>query len=155
KLRDGQTKWMLRRITDGLLPEGVVEAPKRPLQTPQREWLRGPLKDWACDRIEEALESYAGTWLDARAVRAGRQTYLEEDPDNSSLVWGGISPPLGGEGGAPPGHAGAHPGEAAAGGAGAAHEIRARLSGGGPPSPAAPEDGPPAPGRDRGALRDS
>lgn len=91
KLRDGQTKWMLRRITEGLLPEGIVEAPKRPLQTPQREWLRGPLREWASDRIEEALESYAGAWLDARAVRAGWKTYLEEDADNSFFVWQWVS----------------------------------------------------------------
>jgi len=36
-----QGKKMLREIVAPLLPEGVCEAPKRALQTPQREWLRG------------------------------------------------------------------------------------------------------------------
>ena len=52
-----------------LLPDGVVEAPKRPLQTPQREWLRGPLREWATKRIEAALDRFGGSWLDADAVR--------------------------------------------------------------------------------------
>lgn len=92
KLRDGQTKWMLRRITERLLPEGVVEAPKRPLQTPQREWLRGPLKDWATERIELALEEGPGAdWLDARAVRESWHDYVERGSDNSFYVWQWIS----------------------------------------------------------------
>jgi len=92
KLRDGRTKWMLRQITQSLLPEGVVEAPKRPLQTPQREWLRGPLRDWATDRIELALSEGPGAdWLDAPAVRQSWRDYLENGSDNSFYVWQWIS----------------------------------------------------------------
>ena len=61
KIRDGQGKWLLRQITRDLLPEGVVEAPKRPLQTPQREWLRGDLRDWANDMIHKALSAGEGS----------------------------------------------------------------------------------------------
>jgi asparagine synthase (glutamine-hydrolysing) len=92
KLRDGRTKWMLRQITQSLLPEGVVEAPKRPLQTPQREWLRGPLRDWATDRIELALSEGPGAdWLDAPAVRQSWRDYVENGSDNSFYVWQWIS----------------------------------------------------------------
>jgi asparagine synthase (glutamine-hydrolysing) len=87
KLRDGQTKWMLRRITETLLPEGVVEAPKRPLQTPQREWLRGPLKNWASERIEAALSQRGGAWLDEKAVRTTWRDYVDYGSDNSFFVW--------------------------------------------------------------------
>jgi asparagine synthase (glutamine-hydrolysing) len=91
KLRGGQTKWMLRRITERLLPEGVVEAPKRPVQTPQREWLRGPLAAWATERIEAALDGPGGAWLDARAVRASWRDYVDQGADNSFFVWQWIS----------------------------------------------------------------
>lgn len=91
KLRHGQTKWMLRRITERLLPEGVVEAPKRPLQTPQREWLRGPLRDWVSDQIEAALDQYGGSWLDAKAVRAAWREYVDHGSDNSFFVWQWVS----------------------------------------------------------------
>src|SRR6185436_18737296 len=39
-------KRLLRQMVVRMLPDSVVNAPKRPLQTPQREWLRGPLRDW-------------------------------------------------------------------------------------------------------------
>lgn len=91
KIRNGQGKWLLRRITEGLLPEGVIEAPKRPVQTPQREWLRGPLRAWATDHIEAALDGPASSWLDARAVRASWRDYGEHGSDNSFFVWQWIS----------------------------------------------------------------
>lgn len=47
KIKGGKGKWLPRRITDRLVPDGVREAPRRPVQTPQREWLRGPSRDWA------------------------------------------------------------------------------------------------------------
>jgi asparagine synthase (glutamine-hydrolysing) len=88
KIRDGQQKWMLRSIVAELLPKGVVEAPKRPLQTPQREWLRGPLRGWADAQIERALDS---GWLDADAVRREWQAYCAGEGDNSFFVWQWIS----------------------------------------------------------------
>ena len=49
KIRDGVRKWTLRQIARQLVPADLVEAPKRPLQTPQREWLAGPLRGWVED----------------------------------------------------------------------------------------------------------
>jgi len=88
KIRDGQQKWMLRSIAAELLPKGVVEAPKRPLQTPQREWLRGPLRGWADAQTERALDS---GWLDADAVRREWRAYCAGEGDNSFFVWQWIS----------------------------------------------------------------
>jgi asparagine synthase (glutamine-hydrolysing) len=87
KISSGTGKWMLRQMTAQMLPEGIVEAPKRPLQTPQREWLRGPLKSWAEDRIESALERFGGSWLDSDAVRASWKSYCRGESDNSFYVW--------------------------------------------------------------------
>ncbi|MFL6294138.1 MAG: asparagine synthase (glutamine-hydrolyzing) [Thermoanaerobaculia bacterium] len=88
KIRDGQQKWLLRAIVAELLPKGVVEAPKRPLQTPQREWLRGPLREWAAQRIERAFDS---GWLDADAVRREWRAFCAGEGDNSFFVWQWIS----------------------------------------------------------------
>jgi asparagine synthase (glutamine-hydrolysing) len=90
KIRDGQQKWMLRSRVGDLLPRGVVEAPKRPLQTPQREWLRGPLRDWAEGEIERALAAFPD-WLDAEAVRRDWRCYRAGEGDNSFFVWQWIS----------------------------------------------------------------
>jgi asparagine synthase (glutamine-hydrolysing) len=87
KIRDGQTKWLPRRVAEGLLPDGVRQAPKRALQTPQREWLRGPLADWADDCIEDGLSSWGNQWFDAGRLRAAWRDYLQFGGDNSFPVW--------------------------------------------------------------------
>ncbi len=86
KIRDGRQKWMLRSHVGELLPRGVMEAPKRPLQTPQREWLRGPLRSWAGAEIERALAAFPD-WLDAEAVRREWRSYCAGEGDNSFFVW--------------------------------------------------------------------
>ena len=91
KIANGTRKWMLRRIARKLLPNEIVEAPKRPLQTPQREWLRGPLMPWANDMIESALSRWSGSWLDEPMVRSEWQQYREGRSDNSFFVWQWIS----------------------------------------------------------------
>jgi asparagine synthase (glutamine-hydrolysing) len=91
KIRGETGKWLLRSIAHSLLPSGVVNAPKRPLQTPQREWLRGPLQGWATSRIEDAIARHGGTWLDGAAVRQAWRGYCEGASDNSFWVWQWIS----------------------------------------------------------------
>jgi len=87
KIRNGTHKWLLRQMVADLLPHGVREAPKRTVQTPQREWLRGPLKNWADDCIEAALSVYGGSWLDADSVRREWQAYQVKGADNSFYIW--------------------------------------------------------------------
>jgi asparagine synthase (glutamine-hydrolysing) len=84
-------KVMLRHMAGRLLPRGVVMAPKRPLQTPQREWLRGPLKEWARDMIATAVERFGSSWLSAPAVDQAFTAYLRGDDDSSFHVWQWIS----------------------------------------------------------------
>jgi asparagine synthase (glutamine-hydrolysing) len=91
KLRGETRKWLLRQIASRLIPSGVVEAPKRPLQTPQREWLRGPLASWATDCVESGLDKFGGTWLEPEMVRACWQSYRAGQGDNSFFVWQWIS----------------------------------------------------------------
>jgi len=87
KIADGIGKKMLREMVKKLLPASVSEAPKRPLQTPQREWLRGELRDWANERIEDACRSLAGTWLDTPQIRQTWKNYCAGASDNSFYVW--------------------------------------------------------------------
>jgi asparagine synthase (glutamine-hydrolysing) len=45
KINKGIQKYMLREILKPLVPENISFAPKRPLQTPQREWMALELKE--------------------------------------------------------------------------------------------------------------
>jgi asparagine synthase (glutamine-hydrolysing) len=87
----GVGKWLVRVAARRLLPEGVGEAPKRPVQTPQREWLKGPLAGWTEDLIEAALDAGGTRWLDGTAVRAAWREYEAGGHDNSFPVWQWIS----------------------------------------------------------------
>lgn len=94
KIRAGVRKWLPRRIADGLLPHEVVLAPKRPLQTPQREWLRGPLREWARSSIDTMLSGPCGPWFKQEAVYAAWDDFARGQGDNSFFVWQWISAAL-------------------------------------------------------------
>lgn len=87
KIYGNQGKRMLRRIAGDLLPGTLSQAPKRPLQTPQREWLRNELKHWAGDNIDCALSGPSAAWLDKRSVLQSWTDYCRGNSDNSFYVW--------------------------------------------------------------------
>jgi asparagine synthase (glutamine-hydrolysing) len=80
-------KALLRKIAATFVPDGLARAPKRPLQTPQREWLRGPLAGWAEERVEAALERVGGAWLDRDAVRTAFREYRAHGGESSFFLW--------------------------------------------------------------------
>jgi len=90
KIRGDIGKWLLRELAADLVPEPLRLAPKRALQTPQREWLRGPLRTWATDRIETALR-VRPEWFDAAAVRSAWAEFVAGNGDNSFWVWQWLS----------------------------------------------------------------
>ena len=90
KIRNGQGKYLPRALAASLLPLGVREAPKRPVQTPQREWLRGPLQPWTREYVEAALAARPD-WFDADAVRSALTAYHAGESDNSFYIWQWLS----------------------------------------------------------------
>jgi asparagine synthase (glutamine-hydrolysing) len=90
KIRAGAGKVLLRELASELLPPTIRLAPKRALQTPQREWLRGPLRPWADALIERALGRFAD-WFDAPAARDAWTSYQAGRGDNSYWVWQWLS----------------------------------------------------------------
>ncbi len=84
-------KVMLRRMARELIGEKLSEAPKRALQTPQREWLRGELKDWAESMIRSAIFELGGYWLIADQLIAEWDRFVRGESDNSFYVWQWIS----------------------------------------------------------------
>lgn len=84
KIKDGQQKWLARRIANELLPDKVALAPKRPLQTPQREWLAECLKDWAGESIHNLQNQ---RWFDYVNIQANWKQFCQMKLNNSFFVW--------------------------------------------------------------------
>lgn len=90
KIAGGEHKRLLRQISRRWMDDGLVSAPKRPVQTPQREWLRGPLRAWSGDVLAAALIAHPG-WLDRAGVLRAWSSYCSEQQDNSFFIWQWIS----------------------------------------------------------------
>jgi asparagine synthase (glutamine-hydrolysing) len=91
KILNHTGKWLLREMTRHLLPCAVWEAPKRPVQTPQREWLAGPLREWTQSCLETMLWEYGGAWFDKNRVMDAWNKYRAGGSSNSYYVWQWIS----------------------------------------------------------------
>lgn len=87
KISNGARKKMLREISSKLLPEKLSGSPKRALQTPQREWLRGKLKDWADVQIKNAVSGDFEHWFEKDAVLNSWEKYCQGESDNSFYIW--------------------------------------------------------------------
>lgn len=87
KIRNGQGKWLVREVARRIIPVSLSSAPKRPVQSPQREWLRGPLATWAEGRVKAAIDGWGRDWLDPDATMQVVRDYIRRGGDNSFPLW--------------------------------------------------------------------
>lgn len=86
KIMNGYGKYILRLAMNDKLPPDIVWTKKRPVVTPQREWMLSCLKPWVEDIIYSQRFAERNL-IDARAVQRAFTKYLTEKPDNAFPIW--------------------------------------------------------------------
>ena len=86
KLRDGQTKWILRQILHKYVPQSLMDRPKRGFAVPIDSWLRGPLRDWAEALLDETLLKQQG-YFDPAPIREKWDAHLSGKQNWQFDLW--------------------------------------------------------------------
>ena len=78
---------MLREILKPLVPKDISHAPKRALQTPQREWLGNELSDFTGEHLNKLKHSPAASWFDFDEMEKEWRAYKAGDIESSFHIW--------------------------------------------------------------------
>ena len=73
KLRNGQSKWVLREVLARYVPPALTERAKAGFAVPLDAWLRGPLREWAGDLLSESRLRQAAILDAARVAQLWRE----------------------------------------------------------------------------------
>ena len=86
KFRNGQGKWVLRQILNQYVPENLTERPKMGFGVPIDSWLRGPLRDWAENLLNERKLQQEG-FFNPKLIRDKWAEHLSGNKNWQSDLW--------------------------------------------------------------------
>jgi asparagine synthase (glutamine-hydrolysing) len=85
KLRNG-SKYLLRQLAYRYVPRSLLDRPKKGFEVPIAQWLRGPLREWARERLG-ARELFEGLPLDPAAANRLFELHLSGKRNVHPLLW--------------------------------------------------------------------
>ena len=86
KIRNGQSKWLLRKVLYKYVPQELLERPKMGFGVPLDIWLRGPLGDWAEALLDETRLRREGFFHPA-PIRKKWREHLSGEHNWAYYLW--------------------------------------------------------------------
>ncbi len=86
KLRDGQSKWLLRQVLYRHVPKALIERPKMGFGIPLDVWLRGPLRAWAEELLSPSRLEAEG-YFQSRPIQQKWREHLSGKRNWSYDLW--------------------------------------------------------------------
>ncbi|MEC4812919.1 MAG: asparagine synthase (glutamine-hydrolyzing) [Scytonema sp. PMC 1069.18] len=86
KIRNGQGKWLLRQVLYKYVPQKLIERPKMGFSVPLDSWLRGSLREWTEDLLNESRLHQQG-FLNPQPIRQKWTEHLTGDRNWQYHLW--------------------------------------------------------------------
>jgi asparagine synthase (glutamine-hydrolysing) len=86
KVRAGRGKWLVRQVLYQHVPAALIDRPKTGFSIPLDDWLRGPLRSWACDLLSPERLRRQGLF---NATRVGHKLgeHMSGRQNNGYWLW--------------------------------------------------------------------
>ena len=86
KIRNGESKWLLRQVLYKHVPRNLIERPKMGFGVPIDHWLRAELRDWAEDLLDEGRLRREG-FLNPEPIRQKWNEHLSGRRNWQHQLW--------------------------------------------------------------------
>lgn len=86
KVREGESKWLLRKVLYNYVPKELIERPKMGFSVPVAHWLRNELNEWASDLFSSDILK-GSDLLDGELIQNIWKQHIKGERDHALKLW--------------------------------------------------------------------